>query len=119
MKRQAVKMKTSEEETATISSTFQVADISRPLWSVGKICDSGDTACDTDETGGFTDDSGSTGCGTYTGTTYLGVDSSLCANPGSVEPVIWDCDNVSHWLDVFTVGWTGGADVLFCHGGWI
>ena len=39
----AVKMKTSEEEAATISSTFQVSDISRPLWSVGKICDSGYT----------------------------------------------------------------------------
>ena len=36
-----MKMTTSEEEAATISSTFQVADISRPLWSVGKICDSG------------------------------------------------------------------------------
>jgi len=78
-----------------------------------KICDSGDTGCEADDSGDSIDDSGDTSCGTYTGSTYLGVDDTLCANPGAVEPVVWGCDNVSHWLDVYTVGWTGGADVLF------
>ena len=75
-----------------------------------------DTADDTRDTvAGDTGDTG--GCGTYTGSTYIGVDETLCANPEAewspAEPVVWGCDNVSHWLDVFTVGWTGGADVLF------
>ena len=30
-------------EDVLISSTFQVAEVSRPLWSVGRICDAGYT----------------------------------------------------------------------------
>ena len=77
-----------------------------------KECDTADSAdCVSDDTGA-TDDTGSGTCDTYAGATYLGVDNTLCASPGSVEPVIWDCDSADWWFDVYTVGWTNGADAL-------
>lgn len=80
----------------------------------GKCADTGDSGdCITDDSGGG-DDSGDSTCDTYAGATYLGVDTSLCASPGNVEPVLYDCEgnNSDWWYDIYTVGWTNGVDLL-------
>lgn len=53
-----------------------------------KTCDSGDTGCDT----------GSEEVEPYDG-------------PTTVDRVSWDCDDSRYWYDVYTVGWTGGAEL--------
>ena len=80
----------------------------------GGTCDSGDceSAADSGETG--------VDCPTYTGTTYIGFDDGLCDIPLDDDGVAYssyasaigyDCDSSSWWYDIFTVGWTGGADL--------
>lgn len=70
------------------------------------VIDSGETGvCDT----------GSTGCGEYTGDTYVGIDASLCSNAVNAaagDPEVYmGCDESSWWYGAWTVGWTGGADL--------
>ncbi len=73
-------------------------------------CDSADSVCESDP---IVDDSSIQGCGEYTGDTYIDVDSSLCSYPSDAgAAIVWDCDSADWWYDVYTVGWTGGADLL-------
>ena len=50
-------------------------------------------------------------CLEYTAATYIGIDSSLCEYPPDASDALWlECDSADWWMEVYTVGWTGGAD---------
>ena len=78
----------------------------------GELSDESGPTWASDSRGGHTGDMGD--CGTYEGAVQIAVDSSLCEWPERDDPssaITFDCDSANWWYDVYTVGWSGGADL--------
>ncbi len=71
---------------------------------------------DTDWDSDWDSDWDDTGCGDYSGSTYIGIDESNCSYPSANQAIAVDCDSSDRWADVYTVGWSGGADLELTDG---
>ena len=51
-------------------------------------------------------------CPQYEGEVYIGLDVGLCSFPNAEAAIVESCGS-DYELEVFTIGWTGGADLTF------